>query len=81
MVFVKVRNLAVPNVTVVYWCFLETHPFITRKDYSSVTGLLKNKALNDLNLLVEKGYLSTIGQGSHKVYVRAEPQEVKSGNP
>ena len=61
--------------------FLETHPFITRKDYSSVTGLLKNKALNDLNLLVEKGYLSTIGQGSHKVYVRAEPQEVKSGNP
>ena len=61
--------------------FLETHPFITRKDYSSITGLLKNKALDDLNLLVEKGYLSTIGRGSHKVYVRAEPQEVKSENP
>ena len=60
--------------------FLETHPFITRKDYSSITGLLKNKALDDLNLLVEKGYLSTIGRGSHKVYVRAEPQGVKSGN-
>lgn len=60
--------------------FLETHPFITRKDYSSITGLLKNKALDDLNLLVEKGYLSTIGRGSHKVYVRAEPQEVKSEN-
>jgi hypothetical protein len=24
--------------------------------------------------------LSTIGRGSHKVYVRAEPQGVKSGN-
>ena len=35
--------------------FLETHPFITRHDYSGITGLLKNKALNDLNLLVEKG--------------------------
>lgn len=60
--------------------FLETHPFITRKDYSSITGLLKNKALNDLNLLVEKGYLSTIGRGSHKVYVRGESQEIKSEN-
>ena len=56
--------------------FLETHPFITRKDYSSITGLLKNKALNDLNLLVEKGYLNTVGQGSHKVYVRADNKEV-----
>lgn len=65
--------MVVPSVTAVYWCF-ETHPFITRKDYSSITGLLKNKALDDLNLLVEKGYLSTIGRGSHKVYVRAEPQ-------
>ena len=41
----------------------------------------KNKALDDLNLLVEKGYLSKIGRGSHKVYVRAEPQVVKSENP
>lgn len=60
--------------------FLETHPFITRKDYSSVTGLLKNKALNDLNLLVKKGYLNTIGSGSHKVYVRAETQDIKFKN-
>ena len=51
--------------------FLETNPFITRKDYSGITGLLKNKALNDLNLLVEKGILTTLGQGSHKVYVKA----------
>ena len=45
-------------------------------DYSGITGLLKNKALNDLNLLVEKGYLNTVGQGSHKVYVRADNKEV-----
>ncbi|WP_303206897.1 DNA-binding protein [Bacteroides oleiciplenus] len=56
--------------------FLETHPFITRHDYSGITGLLKNKALNDLNLLVEKGYLNVIGQGSHKVYVRTDNKVV-----
>ena len=33
--------------------FLDANPFITRKDYSGITGLLKNKALNDLNLLVD----------------------------
>lgn len=80
MVFVRVRSLAVPSVTAVYWCFWRRIRFITRKDYSSITGLLKNKALNDLNLLVEKGYLSTIGRGSHKVYVRGESQEIKSEN-
>lgn len=51
--------------------FLANHPFITRKDYCGITGLLKNKALNDLNLLVEKGYLTTSGQGCHKVYLKA----------
>ena len=54
--------------------FLDANPFITRKDYSGITGLLKNKALNDLNLLVEKGILTTLGQGSHKVYVRVVNQ-------
>ena len=56
--------------------YLDTHPFITRKEYSGITGLLKNKALNDLNLLVNKGYLGTMGRGSHKVYVRPMKQEV-----
>ena len=55
---------------------LDANPFITRKDYSGITGLLKNKALNDLNLLVEKGILTTLGQGSHKVYVRTVNQSV-----
>lgn len=56
--------------------YLESHPFITRINYSGITGLLKNKALNDLNLLVNKGYLNSIGRGSHKVYVKAVNKEV-----
>lgn len=60
--------------------FLENHPFITRKDYSGITGLLKNKALNDLNLLVNKGYLTTLGEGSHKVYLKAANKDVTDKN-
>lgn len=56
--------------------FLETHPFITRHEYSGITGLLKNKALKDLNLLVDKGYLTTVGRGSHKVYLKLVKQDV-----
>lgn len=56
--------------------YLESHPFITRADYSSLTGLLKKKALNDLNSLVEKGNLSTLGRGTHKVYIKPVKQEV-----
>lgn len=41
--------------------FLETNPFITRKDYSGITGLLKNKALNDLNLLDGERCFNNIG--------------------
>ncbi|MCI1681515.1 MAG: DNA-binding protein [Bacteroides sp.] len=57
--------------------YFKTHPLITRKEYGTLTGLLKNKALNDLNLLVEKGYLYTNGRGSHKVYLRAVNEDVK----
>ena len=56
--------------------FLDERPMIRRKEYTQLTGLLKNKALNDLNLLVEKGYLATVGQGSHKVYIKADNKEV-----
>lgn len=52
--------------------YLDNHPFVTRKNYSEITGLLKNKALQDLNLFVEQGELETIGIGSHKVYVKTE---------
>ncbi|WP_418699059.1 HU family DNA-binding protein [Bacteroides sp.] len=55
--------------------FLSDHPFITRKDYCGITGLLKNKALKDLNMLVDKGYLTTLGQGCHKVYLKADNKQ------
>lgn len=51
--------------------YLDKHPFITRTTYSSITGLLKNRALKDLNKLIEDGVLSYEGSGCHKVYVRA----------
>ena len=46
----------------------------TRKNYSGITGLMQNNTLDDLNLPMEKGILTTLGQGSHKVYVRAVNQ-------
>ncbi|MCD7978640.1 MAG: HU family DNA-binding protein [Tannerellaceae bacterium] len=50
--------------------YLAEHPFITRTEYTRLTGLLKNKALAELNSLVKEGYLETHGRGSHKIYVK-----------
>ncbi|PWL95646.1 MAG: DNA-binding protein, partial [Lachnospiraceae bacterium] len=43
--------------------------------YTQLTGLLKNKALNELNGWVKEGVLDTIGSGSHKIYVRANTKK------
>ncbi len=51
--------------------YLNTHPFITRMEYSQISGLLKGKALKELNMLISEGYLKSLGKGSHKVYVKA----------
>ena len=59
--------------------FLDNHPFMTRHDYSQLAGLLKNKALAELNKLIADGILDTMGRGSHKVYVRARKKEPKMG--
>ena len=48
----------------------------TRKNYSGITGLMQDNMLDDLNLPMEKGILTTLGQGSHKVYVRTVNQSV-----
>lgn len=50
--------------------FLAENHFITRREYSKLTGLLKGKALESLNQLVEEGWLAKRGSGSHLVYVR-----------
>ena len=44
-------------------------------EYTQLTGLLKNKALNELNGWVKEGVLDTIGSGSHKIYVRANTKK------
>lgn len=54
--------------------FLAKKHFITRRDYTALTGLLKGKALRELNALVELGVLDTKGRGSHKIYVKADRQ-------
>ena len=51
--------------------FLDERPMIRRKEYTQLTGLLKNKALNELNGWVKEGVLDTIGSGSHIIYVRS----------
>ena len=55
--------------------FLDERPMIRRKEYTQLTGLLKNKALNELNGWVKEGVLDTIGSGSHKIYVRANTKK------
>ena len=57
--------------------FLEKNYFITRKEYSQITGLLKGKAALELNSLVKKGILKTRGTGSHVVYLKADNQVSK----
>ena len=52
--------------------YLSKNPFITRREYSDITGLLKNKALDDLHLWVKKGLLREKGRGSHLVFLKAD---------
>lgn len=50
--------------------FIEENGYITRIDYSSITGKLKNKALAELNKFVEQGVISRKGRGVHLVFVK-----------
>lgn len=52
--------------------YLQTHPFITRTVYSTLTGLLQKRALADLKLFIQEGLIVSQGRGSHKVYVLPE---------
>ena len=54
--------------------FLTRNLFITRKEYTQITGLLKGKAQRELNLLVEKGILKTRGSGNRIAYLKADNQ-------
>ncbi|MCC8133418.1 MAG: HU family DNA-binding protein [Tannerellaceae bacterium] len=52
--------------------YLHTHPFISRTAYTSLTGLLKNKALAELHAWVKEGFLDIYGRGSHKVFIKGK---------
>lgn len=50
--------------------YLEDHPYITRSEYSRLTGRLKNKALKELHRCVAEGWLAMEGAGTHQIFVR-----------
>ncbi|MDD3038990.1 HU family DNA-binding protein [Bacteroides sp.] len=57
--------------------FLAKNHFITRREYTQLTGLLKGKALRELNNLVDIGVLTTRGTGNRIVYLTADNQNIK----
>lgn len=50
--------------------YLDKHAFITRSDYSNLTGLLKNKALNELKSWAEQGILIKQGKLNQMFFTR-----------
>lgn len=57
--------------------FLTKNHLISRKEYTQITGLLKGKALRELNSLVKKGFLRTRGTGSHITYLKIDNQSLR----
>jgi len=50
--------------------FIAENGYITRIDYSQITGKLKNKALADLNRFVEQGIIRRKGKGVRLVFLK-----------
>jgi len=50
--------------------YLDKNMFISRTQYTYITGLLKNKALAELKQLVDEGVLIKKGRGSQMVFIR-----------
>lgn len=48
---------------------LDENGYITRKEYSEITGRLKNKALEDLRSFVEEGLIQRKGRGNSLFFV------------
>ena len=51
--------------------YLSQHNFITRSDYSALTGLLKNKALDELKEWASQGILIKQGMRSQMIFTQA----------
>ena len=55
--------------------YLNENAFITRSDYTRLTGRLKNKALEDLNHFVSQGVIERRGRGSLLVFIKKTPSK------
>ncbi len=55
--------------------YLDTHPYIKRKEYTALTGQQTNKALKQLNEYVAQGVLIRIGRTNQTEYRRATKPE------
>lgn len=51
--------------------YLNENTYITRTDYTRLTGLLKNNAMKDLKEFVSQGILVTSGYRSQMIFLRA----------
>ena len=50
--------------------YLESHDYITRAEYGTLTGLLKYKAWQDLDKWVKAHLIDIKGRAPHRVYVK-----------
>ena len=55
--------------------YLNENAFITRSDYTRLTGRLKNKALEDLHRFVDQGIIEPKGRGSLLVFIKKSPSK------
>ena len=55
--------------------YLEEHPYITRAEYGELTGLLRNKAWQDLDKWVKAHLIDIKGRAPHRVYVKRKGQD------
>ena len=55
--------------------YLNENAFITRSDYTRLTGRLKNKALEDLHRFVDQGIIKPKGRGSLLVFIKKSPSK------
>lgn len=56
--------------------YLDKHGYITRSDYSKITGLLKTKAANELREWYEEGKIDKSGRVPHIVYKKVDVHEI-----
>ena len=51
-------------------CILDKYGCITRADYESITGLVKHRAVSDLNRYLAEGMIRKYGSGKTVVYLK-----------